>query len=87
MSRNWMAAFRNMLSPHPHGSPGARFQYLGTINPIEEMISLAHQLIRSIPVLTDAARHQLHFPIDVQALDVDFSRLFHYVSPTGVGIL
>ena len=60
---------------------------LGTINPIEEMISLAHQ--QSIPVLVDGAQSIAHFPIDVQALDVDFfvfsgHKMF---GPTGVGIL
>lgn len=60
---------------------------LGTINPIEEMIDLAHQ--KDIPILVDGAQSVAHYPIDLQALDVDFftfsgHKLF---GPTGVGIL
>lgn len=60
---------------------------LGTINPIEEMIEIAHEY--KVPVLVDAAQSIAHYDIDVQALDVDFlvfsgHKLF---GPTGVGIL
>ncbi len=60
---------------------------LGTINPVEEIIRLAHQ--RDIPVLLDGAQTVPHRRVDVQALDVDFfafsgHKLF---GPTGVGIL
>lgn len=60
---------------------------LGTINPIAEMIRLAHE--RQIPVAVDAAQAIQHIPIDVQELDADFL-LFsgHKVyAPTGVGVL
>lgn len=60
---------------------------LGTINPIEEMIDLAHQ--KDIPVLVDGAQSVAHYPIDIQMMDADFftfsgHKLF---GPTGVGIL
>ena len=44
---------------------------LGTINPIEKVIQLAHK--NDIPVLIDAAQSVQHISTDVQALDCDFS--------------
>ena len=60
---------------------------LGTINPVKEMIQLAHA--QSIPVLLDGAQAVPHIPVDVQDLDCDFyafsgHKLF---GPTGVGVL
>ena len=60
---------------------------LGTINPIEEIIELAHS--KNIPVLIDGAQAVAHTAIDVQELDCDFYCFSgHKVfGPTGVGIL
>jgi cysteine desulfurase/selenocysteine lyase len=60
---------------------------LGTINPVKEMIALAHE--KNIPVLIDGAQAMPHTKIDVQALDADFYCFSgHKVfGPTGVGIL
>jgi cysteine desulfurase / selenocysteine lyase len=60
---------------------------LGTVNPIEEIVGLAH--LRGIPVLVDGAQAAAHGPIDVQALDCDFYALSgHKVfGPTGIGVL
>ena len=60
---------------------------LGTINPVEEVISKAHE--RGIPVLLDGAQATPHLKVDVQALDVDFYTFSgHKVfGPTGIGIL
>lgn len=60
---------------------------LGTIVPIKEMISLAHQY--NIPVLVDAAQSVQHMPINVQELDCDFLAFSgHKVyGPTGIGVL
>lgn len=60
---------------------------LGTINPIKEMIELAHS--KNIPVLIDGAQAVPHTSVDVQQLDADFycfsgHKLF---GPTGVGIV
>lgn len=60
---------------------------IGTINPIAEMISLAHEY--GAKVLIDGAQSVAHLDIDVQALDIDFfvfsaHKLF---GPTGVGVL
>lgn len=60
---------------------------LGTINPVKEVIELAHQ--HNIPVLLDAAQAVQHIPIDVQELDVDFLVFSGHkiYGPTGIGIL
>lgn len=60
---------------------------LGTINPIKEMIRLAHAA--GAKVLIDGAQAAPHMPIDVQDLDADFYVFSgHKVyGPTGIGIL
>jgi cysteine desulfurase/selenocysteine lyase len=60
---------------------------LGTINPIKEMIDIAHAL--NIPVLVDGAQAVHHMPVDVQELDADFYVFSAHkmYGPTGVGIL
>ncbi|HRN79541.1 MAG TPA: cysteine desulfurase [Ferruginibacter sp.] len=60
---------------------------LGTVNPIEKIIELAHHL--HIPVLIDAAQAVQHMPVDVQKLDVDFLVFSGHkmYGPTGIGVL
>ena len=60
---------------------------LGTINPVAEMIRLAHE--RGAPVLVDAAQSVPHLPVDVQALDCDFLAFSAHkmYGPTGIGAL
>ncbi|TJZ54915.1 cysteine desulfurase [Sphingobacterium olei] len=60
---------------------------LGTINPVKEIIRLAHE--RNVPVLLDAAQAVQHLKIDVQELDVDFLAFSGHkmYGPTGVGVL
>ena len=60
---------------------------LGTINPVEEIIKIAHQ--NNIPVLLDAAQSIQHLEIDVQKLDCDFLAFSGHkiYGPTGVGVL
>ncbi|NRB48682.1 MAG: cysteine desulfurase [Saprospiraceae bacterium] len=60
---------------------------LGTINPVERIIELAHA--KDIPVLLDGAQAIPHLKIDVQALDVDFYTFSGHkmFGPTGIGIL
>ncbi|MFH1198298.1 MAG: cysteine desulfurase [bacterium] len=60
---------------------------LGTINPVKEIIDIAHSY--NIPVLIDAAQAAPHIPIDVQDLNCDFLVLSgHKVfGPTGIGVL
>ncbi len=60
---------------------------LGTINPVEQVIELAHA--RGIPVLLDGAQAVAHVPIDVQKLGCDFYAFSGHklYGPTGVGVL
>jgi cysteine desulfurase/selenocysteine lyase len=60
---------------------------LGTINPVREIIRMAHA--RNIPVLVDGAQAVARMKVDVQALDCDFYALSSHklYGPTGVGIL
>ncbi len=60
---------------------------LGTINPVEQIIALAHA--RGVPVLIDGAQSTPHLPVNVTALDADFyvfsgHKIF---APTGIGAL
>ncbi|NJD04968.1 MAG: cysteine desulfurase [Methylococcaceae bacterium] len=60
---------------------------LGTINPVEHIIRLAHE--RGIPVLLDGAQAAPHLVVDVRALDCDFYVLSGHklYGPSGIGIL
>ncbi|HEX5552905.1 MAG TPA: cysteine desulfurase [Chitinophagaceae bacterium] len=60
---------------------------LGTVNPVEEIIRLAHEA--GAKVLIDAAQAIVHLPVDVTALDCDFLAFSgHKVyGPTGMGVL
>mgnify|MGYP003081931669 FL=1 len=60
---------------------------LGTINPVKDMIRIAHE--HGVPVVVDGAQSVPHFAVDVQDLDCDFLAFSgHKVyGPTGVGIL
>jgi len=60
---------------------------LGTINPVEEIIRIAHQ--HNVLVLVDGAQSSVHLDIDVQEMDCDFFVLSSHkiYGPTGVGVL
>ena len=60
---------------------------LGTINPVDEMIRLAHD-VGAVTVI-DGAQSVPHFSVDVQALDVDFLAFSAHkmCGPTGIGAL
>ncbi|MCH7403376.1 SufS family cysteine desulfurase [Belliella kenyensis] len=81
-------AFENLLSSKTklvsivHASNA-----LGTINPVEKIITKAHQV--GAKVLLDGAQSSSHLEIDVQALDCDFFVLSAHklYGPTGLGIL
>ncbi len=60
---------------------------LGTINPVADMITLAHE--HNIPVLIDGAQALPHCGVDVQALDCDFYTFSGHktFAPSGIGVL
>jgi cysteine desulfurase/selenocysteine lyase len=60
---------------------------LGTINPIAEIVRMAHD--RGVPVLVDGSQAAYHMPVDVQALDCDFyvATGHKLYGPTGIGVL
>lgn len=62
---------------------------LGTLNPVEKIIALAHAQPTPVPVLLDGAQALPHMPVDVQALDCDFYVFSAHkmYGPTGVGVL
>ncbi len=81
-------AFEKLISPQTKLISIAHVSnVLGTVNPVKEIIALAHKY--GIPVLIDAAQSIQHHTIDVQVLDCDFLVFSgHKVyGPTGVGVL
>lgn len=60
---------------------------LGTINPVKEIVAMAHA--HGVPVMIDGAQSIPHLPVDVQDLDADFFAFSgHKVyGPTGIGVL
>ncbi len=60
---------------------------LGTVNPIGDIIRIAHE--HGVPVLVDAAQSAPHFKVDVQALGCDFLAFSGHkmYGPTGIGVL
>jgi len=83
-----MEAYRKLFSER---TKIAAFTYvsnaLGTVNPVREMISIAHG--HGVPVLLDGAQAVQHMPVDVRELDVDFFAFSGHkmYGPTGVGVL
>lgn len=60
---------------------------LGTINPVKEMVAIAHE--HGVPVLVDGAQATPHLKVDVQDLDCDFYIFSGHklCGPTGIGVL
>ncbi|MBR4996729.1 MAG: cysteine desulfurase [Bacteroidaceae bacterium] len=60
---------------------------LGTVNPIGEMIRIAHE--HDVPFAVDGAQGVPHIKVDVQALDADFYAFSAHkiYGPTGIGVL
>lgn len=60
---------------------------LGTVNPVKEMIRVAHE--HGVPFMVDGAQSAPHFAVDVRELDCDFFAFSGHkmYGPTGVGVL
>lgn len=60
---------------------------LGTNNPVQQMIAIAHA--HGVPVMVDGAQSTPHFAVDMQLLDCDFFVFSGHKAygPTGVGVL
>jgi cysteine desulfurase/selenocysteine lyase len=60
---------------------------LGTINPVKEIIQIAHE--KNIPVLVDGAQAVPHIPVNVVEMDADFYVFSAHkiYGPTGIGVL
>ena len=60
---------------------------LGTINPVKEMMRIAHE--HEVPVMVDGAQSTPHMKVDVQDLDCDFFAFSGHkiYGPTGIGVL
>ena len=83
-----MERFESLLSPRTRIVAVAHVSNaLGTLNPIAEIVRLAHA--RGIPVLVDGAQAAPRLPVDVRRLDCDFYALSGHkmYGPSGVGVL
>lgn len=60
---------------------------LGTVNPVKEMVRIAHE--HGVPVLVDGAQSAPHMTIDVRDIDCDFFAFSGHkiYGPTGIGVL
>ena len=83
-----MGEFEKLLSPRTKFVAVAHVSNaLGTVNPVREIVDLAHE--RGVPVLVDGAQAVPHGRVDVRALDCDFYAFSgHKVfGPSGIGVL
>jgi cysteine desulfurase/selenocysteine lyase len=81
-------AFEQLLGPRTRlVSVTHMSNALGTINPVEAIVRMAHA--RGIPVLVDGSQAAYHMPVDVQALNCDFyvATGHKLYGPTGIGVL
>jgi cysteine desulfurases, SufS subfamily len=83
-----MEEFERLLSPRTKIVAVCHLSNaLGTLNPVQQIIELAHA--HKVPVLVDGAQAAPHFPVDVQALDCDFYAFSGHklYGPSGIGVL
>lgn len=80
--------FEQMINPKTKFiSVGYISNSLGTINPVEKIIEIAHS--NNIPVMLDSAQAVPHLKLDVRKLDTDFAAFSGHkmYGPTGIGVL
>jgi len=80
--------YRRLFSPRTRlVAVGHVSNALGTVNPVEEIIRIAHE--HGVHVLVDGAQAVPHQVVDVQALDADFYAFSGHkmFGPTGIGVL
>jgi cysteine desulfurase/selenocysteine lyase len=83
-----LEAYRSLLSRAPRlVAFSGMSNVLGTINPVDEIVRLAHAA--GAVTVVDGAQLVPHVPLDVQALDVDFLAFSAHkmLGPTGLGAL
>jgi cysteine desulfurase/selenocysteine lyase len=83
-----MDSFGRLLGPRTQlVAVGYVSNALGTVNPVADVIAMAHA--RGVPVLLDGAQAVPHLSIDLQALDCDFFAFSSHkmFGPTGIGVL
>jgi len=83
-----LSLLTSYLSPHTKLISVAHVSnVLGTVNPVDEIVKIAHQ--HGIPVLVDGAQSAPHFKVDVQTMDCDFFAFSGHkmYGPTGIGVL
>lgn len=86
-----LEAFKALLAsnegPVKFVSVGHVSNALGTVNPVEEIVALSHEV--GAKVLIDGAQSVGHWTVDVQALDCDFFAFSGHkmFGPTGIGVL
>lgn len=83
-----MEAYRNLFTDRTKMVSVAQVSnVLGTVNPVKEMVAIAHE--HGVPVMVDGAQSAPHFRIDVQDLDCDFFVFSGHkmYGPTGIGVL
>ncbi|HVH89240.1 MAG TPA: cysteine desulfurase [Terriglobales bacterium] len=83
-----MDEFQKLMSPRTKIIAVAHVSNaLGTINPIREIVKIAHA--RNVPVLVDGAQGVPHIKVDVQNLDCDFYAFSSHkmYGPMGMGVL
>ena len=83
-----MSDYEKLFSPHTKIVSVAHVSnVLGTVNPVEEVIRIAHD--HGVPVMVDGAQSAPHFAVDVQQMDCDFYAFSGHKAygPTGIGVL